>query len=1846
MCGIAGFAGPRRRPLLEAMTRSLRHRGPDGVGFFEGDEASLGSQRLAIIDLEAGPQPVTSEDGGVVVVFNGEIYNFQELRRELEGKGHRFKTRTDTEVIAHLYEEHGEKALERLSGMFAIALWDARRKTLLLARDPMGVKPLYYAVLGRKLYFGSEIKALLAAPEVSREVDLESLCEYFEFLYIAAPRTIYRGIRKLGPGEALTWKDGKVSSRTFWEPRIGGGDMSRSEALSKLDGLLQRVVSDQLVAEVLVGLFLSGGIDSTTLAYQLSRLGRAPEAFCAYFSSGGEDYNEVDKARVVARHFGLRLTELCIEPSVEEILDTLIDAFDEPLADSSSLPTYWLSQLARQRVTVALTGIGGDEVFGGYPRYLGAKLLPAYQAVPRAARELIGVGARIIPGRFSGRNVPGWARRFLSSDARLSENVYSGWLDHLDDTDRRSLLTPALRAALPQHSQVSAAFEHFHGDFLKRVQAVDLRTYLPDDLLAHADRMSMKVGLELRVPLCDLRLVEFALGLPPEFQVRGVTLKPLLKDLLKDKVPLEIVAQPKQGFMIPLGPWFRGELKPVAQWGIAGLKRRGLLRGAGMEHVLQEHVSGWRNRTDVLWSWVLLERWLERYVPDFRGDSPPPRARRPVKVLMVSDEIFPDSGGGGLGRGAWQESLQLKARGHDVRLFCFDRVGGRAREEVIDGLKVYRLDASRSYKNPLAFPLLAASARADLTKIFSDFRPDVVIGQSPLATWLVQSSPEVEGSRFIYRYNSSWPEEFSIDRPGLWHLPGRLVRRWIERRVIARAFDVAAISDFMNANFVGHFRLPAVTLSAGVDFERFRPGDKKEARSRLGVDGAPLLVTVRNLRPRMGWEVLFGAVERLRAEHPGLRVEIVGTGPLEAELRRDLRERGLEGVVRLAGRVEDDELPLYYQAADLFVLPTSKLEGLGLVLLEALACGTKCVGTPIGGIPEVLRPIDPGWVAKEATPEAFAEAIRRGLASPLGQAELRDLARARYGWDKMAAGLESLFTPRPRLLHLVTRLDYGGSAENVLLSCAAAKREGMDAVVASGPSSLPTASSDGVPVVVLPALGRELSPWRDARAFFQILSLLRRWRPDILHTHSSKAGLLGRWAARLLRAFEAGPSVVIHTPHGHVFYGYFGRWKTALFTWIEKASASAADSLIALSEGEKRDHLARGVGLAAQWSVVPSGVGLERAAEPAEGLEIEPGDVVVGCVARLEPVKGVDVLLEAAALASPKTRRPFRVVIVGDGPERASLEARAAALGISGRVVFEGYRADPVPLMKAMQVYVQPSRNEGMGKALVLAQALGLPAAASRVCGIPDVVQDGLTGLLVPPDDPAALAEALTVLVDDEALRARLGAAAARRMREPDETGQRSFSVEAMTARLSKLYRAALWALALAALARFPAGAVTLNVAMHLHSDASHVGTEPLEGLASRAQAAGVDVLIPTDTFVADWRYGLWPLRGLIRERVVDRSVLSFGVERYLEKIRDLRARFPRLTIIPGVEAAAYYRWSGAPWRRLTINDWNRHILVIGPEAADAYRRLPVAGNAAGGRLAPFLFWPLLPLTLGAAGWLATRRMRFAYLAVLGLVFLADAWPFREQASAYARETPWSPYQRLIDAARESGALVVWAHPDAPNWQQGASAGRVDARTQPYPEALSRTTGYTGFGALKEGMRGAASPGGSWDRELKLYVDGSRSRPVWAFGELDFRRPEETRIDSVRMVVDAASRRPADVLDALSKGRFYSVQVAERALALKRFRLTGRGGSAGSGETLTGPREPNLEVELAYADGGKGEGSLEIVRDGELVARETVAIPGSYSFPQADDAPRTYYRLVVRGGANDVLVSNPIFSFE
>ncbi len=638
MCGICGFAGDKNEGLLRAMTASLEHRGPDEAGFFTAEEhVSLGMRRLKIIDLATGSQPISNEDGTVTVVFNGEVYNFKELRKELEASGHKFRTATDTEVLVHLYEEDGEDFPKRLRGMFAFALWDSKIRRLLLGRDQFGIKPLYYALAGGKLYFASELKALRLSAGLCGELDPAALDYYFSYLYIPAPLTVYKNVFKLEPGSLLSFRSGAARLVKYW--RSGNRlEPVRPEEfyIEGIRDLLSKSVKEQLVSDVPLGLLLSGGMDSVSiLAFMAEHAGKGVKAFTASFDGGDASFDETGAARAAARRFGAEHFEIPVKPDIGAVIRKLAGQFDEPFADSSAIANYLVTKEARRHVTVALAGIGGDELFGGYPRHLGARLLPAYFKVPPFVRRLAGGAASLLPESRSAFNLPGRAKRFLTSGAADFAGAYDSWISYLGPAEKKDFYSAGLRGALAGGWSALPGLPRTPDE----VCGFELGAYLPDDLLCLADRASMANSLELRVPFVDTRLVEFMAGIPLSAKTKGFTLKYLLKKAMAGKLPPEILKGPKRGFQVPLAAWQEKELKSFTAEALSreNVLRAGVLSPEGVEKMLAEHASGRRNLYDRIHAASVFHLWL-----DHAGRNPPAalsgawnvRGRR--KILLVN----------------------------------------------------------------------------------------------------------------------------------------------------------------------------------------------------------------------------------------------------------------------------------------------------------------------------------------------------------------------------------------------------------------------------------------------------------------------------------------------------------------------------------------------------------------------------------------------------------------------------------------------------------------------------------------------------------------------------------------------------------------------------------------------------------------------------------------------------------------------------------------------------------------------------------------------------------------------------------------------------------------------------------------------------------------------------------------------------------------------------------------------------------------------------------------------------------------------------------------------------------
>jgi asparagine synthase (glutamine-hydrolysing) len=623
MCGICGIAATRGAvdpARLAAMSSTLVHRGPDSDGVYVDGPVGLAARRLAIIDLVTGDQPLTNEDGRIAVVQNGEIYNYKELRLELERAGHRFSTSSDTEVLTHLYEEHGERFAERLRGMFAIALWDSKQARLLLARDRYGIKPLYYRETEGELAFASELRAF-----PRRDIDPDALEAFLAFNSVPAPLTIFRGIRKLRPGHVLVWQDGRSELMRYARPAPASAadvrEDDEAELTEELRARLRDSVRAHLVSDVPVGVLLSGGIDSATLAALAA--GETSEPVRT-FSIGFEErsFDELGDARLVAQRYGTEHRELVLRPDAAMLLPALADAFDEPFADSSALPTYLVSQLAAEDVKVALSGEGGDELFGGYYTYAADLLAQRTGWAAPVLRPLV----ERLPSSSARASFDYRAKRFVRAARLPPLERHHGWKE-IFSRDGRAELT-GRRGSFDPVDLLRARFGETEGaELLARLQDVDLGTYLVDDLLVKTDRASMAHSLEARVPFLDPVVTNFALALPTRHKVRGLRKKVLLRKAAAPLLPPELLRRRKRGFSIPAAAWLRGELEPFARETLSpeALRRQGFFQPETVTRLIDEHVAGKEDLSRQLWSLLAFTLWHERHVEQTPGSLREPR---------------------------------------------------------------------------------------------------------------------------------------------------------------------------------------------------------------------------------------------------------------------------------------------------------------------------------------------------------------------------------------------------------------------------------------------------------------------------------------------------------------------------------------------------------------------------------------------------------------------------------------------------------------------------------------------------------------------------------------------------------------------------------------------------------------------------------------------------------------------------------------------------------------------------------------------------------------------------------------------------------------------------------------------------------------------------------------------------------------------------------------------------------------------------------------------------------------------------------------------------------------------
>jgi asparagine synthase (glutamine-hydrolysing) len=630
MCGICGItyavrSRPVDRGVLAAMNGAIRHRGPDSEGFHFGQGAGIAARRLAIIDVAGGDQPISNEDATVHVVFNGEIYNHEQLRAELRQRGHSFTTHADTEVIVHAYEEYGADCVQRLRGMFAFAVWDQRTRTLLLARDRVGKKPLYYALHDGALLFGSELKCLLRYPGFSPSPDLRAINDFLSLHYVPDPLSAFVGVHKLPPAHVLTWREGQLQLRRYWELSFEPKQpVSYGAAQQLVREKVTEAVRIRLMSDVPLGAHLSGGVDSAIVVGLMAEMMNRP---VSTFSVGfrEEAYSELKYARLIAERFRTDHHELVIEPDALDVLPRMVEHFDEPFADAAAIPLWYLSQFTRGHVTVALNGDGGDEAFAGYQRYYADPAADAYAAIPGGLRRrMLDPLLAALPSRSDvppERSLAGALRR-LSRAATMPQGAsVMRWGSYFDEADKRELFRPDIRASFeapPAYIRLDAAFRSAHArNRVDRTLATDLLNYLPGALLVKADRMTMAHSLEARSPLLDHELLELAATLPVRYKLSGRRTKRILRDAFANLFPPGLAKRPKMGFGVPLAAWFRGPLQDAAHDLLLGPGARihEYLRSEPIARLLAENRRAGADHGKRIWALLNLECWLRQYVP-------------------------------------------------------------------------------------------------------------------------------------------------------------------------------------------------------------------------------------------------------------------------------------------------------------------------------------------------------------------------------------------------------------------------------------------------------------------------------------------------------------------------------------------------------------------------------------------------------------------------------------------------------------------------------------------------------------------------------------------------------------------------------------------------------------------------------------------------------------------------------------------------------------------------------------------------------------------------------------------------------------------------------------------------------------------------------------------------------------------------------------------------------------------------------------------------------------------------------------------------------------------------------
>jgi asparagine synthase (glutamine-hydrolysing) len=626
MCGITGFVNSNgelaNQDILERMNNAILHRGPDEDGFYIDKNVGLAMRRLSIIDLASGQQPIHNADKTKWIVFNGEIYNYQEIREDLDKRGHRFYTNSDTEAIIHLYDDYGEKCVDFLRGMFAFAIWDERERSLFIASDRVGKKPLQYSHRSNgDLIFGSEFQAILQHPAIGREIDYDAIDSYLSYLCVPAPQTAYKQIRKLEPGHWLKWKDGEIKTKRYWKPDFSRKiKISEEEAIEEATRILRESTKLRMISEVPLGAFLSGGVDSSAVVALMAQESSTP---VKTFSIGFEeqDFSELKYARRVAKHVGAEYNEFIVRPNAVEVLPLLVRHYGEPYADPSAIPTYYVSRETRRYVTVALNGDGGDESFVGYERHIAMKFAEYYRRFPRALRSyLIEPAALSVPASIDFRNRFARFQRFLKAASMSSSERYFEWLSTFTSVSKAELYSPDLMASTSNSRPITFLEKYIANrngtGIIDTTLLTDIMNYLPNDLLVKVDIASMANSLEARSPFLDHKLIEFAASLPEHIKQKGTETKSLLKKIAARLVPRDVIYRQKMGFAVPIRYWLANEMYDFTRDALLSDRAsgRGLFNTAVIERLLKEQKEGTADNSWKIWTLLMLELWFCEFI--------------------------------------------------------------------------------------------------------------------------------------------------------------------------------------------------------------------------------------------------------------------------------------------------------------------------------------------------------------------------------------------------------------------------------------------------------------------------------------------------------------------------------------------------------------------------------------------------------------------------------------------------------------------------------------------------------------------------------------------------------------------------------------------------------------------------------------------------------------------------------------------------------------------------------------------------------------------------------------------------------------------------------------------------------------------------------------------------------------------------------------------------------------------------------------------------------------------------------------------------------------------------------